>query len=64
MPVLSLVSAETNNAPMLQVTAPAGYDCVVLDSTNLVDWAPAAVLVNTNGVAYYPLPSEPASEPA
>ncbi len=30
-------------APMLKVTAPAGYDCVVLNSTNLVEWAPAAL---------------------
>ncbi len=60
-PVLSLVSGETNSAPVLQVTAPAGYDCVVLNSTNLVDWAPAAVLVNTNGTAYYPLPKESAA---
>jgi murein DD-endopeptidase MepM/ murein hydrolase activator NlpD len=39
----------TNGAPLLQLTAASNYNYLVQSSTNLVDWTPAALLVNTNG---------------
>ncbi len=55
-PVLSVAGIDTNGVPVLQVTTTTGFDCVLLQSANLMDWTPAAVLVNTNGTALCPLP--------
>ncbi len=62
-PVLSAAGTNTNGVQVLQLTATAGFDCVLLQSTNLVNWTPAAVLVTTNGTAFYPVPTEATSRP-
>ena len=43
----------TNGAPMLQLTGPNNYTYLIQSSTNLVDWMPTALLLNTNGTAQY-----------
>ena len=42
-----------NNAPLVQLTAATNFAYLVQCSTNLVDWTPAAVLLNTNGTAQF-----------
>ena len=43
----------TNGRPWLQLTAPTNYNYLVQSSTNLVDWTPTALLVNTNGTMQF-----------
>ena len=43
----------TNNAPLVRLTAATNFTYLVQSSTNLVDWTPAAVLLNTNGTAQF-----------
>jgi hypothetical protein len=38
-----------NGAPLLELIGAAGFNYLIQTSTNLVDWAPTALLVNTNG---------------
>ena len=48
------IQAPVNGSPLaLQLTAPPGYNYLVQSSTNLLDWAPSAVLVNTNGTVLF-----------
>ncbi|MCU0786037.1 MAG: DNRLRE domain-containing protein, partial [Verrucomicrobia bacterium] len=47
----------TNGAPLLELTGAAGYTYLVQTSTNLVDWAPTALLVNTNGTIFFADPT-------
>ena len=47
----------SNNTPVLQLTAPAGYNYLVQSSTDLVNWLPTALLVNTNGTVLYADPA-------
>jgi hypothetical protein len=46
---LQIQAPVTGSALALQLTAPSGYEYLVQSSTNLLDWTPLAVLVNTNG---------------
>jgi uncharacterized repeat protein (TIGR03803 family) len=43
----------TNGAPLLQLTAATNFTYLVQSSTNLVDWTPTALLLNTNGTAQF-----------
>jgi len=46
---LSFTGTQTNGARVLELTGEAGFTYTAESSTNLVDWATIAVLVNTNG---------------
>jgi len=50
---LTLSLTLTNSAPLLQLTGASNYNYLVQTSTNLVDWTPTALLVNTNGTAQF-----------
>ena len=50
---LDILSMDSNNAPTLKLTGASGYNYLVQSSTNLVDWLPAALLVNTNGTVLF-----------
>jgi hypothetical protein len=50
---LQMLPQGSNTVPILQLTAPADYNYVVLSSTNLVNWVPTAFLVNTNGTVFF-----------
>jgi hypothetical protein len=54
---LDLLRRGTNNAPVLKVTATPGYNYLVQSSTNLVDWSPTALLVNTTGAVLFADPA-------
>jgi hypothetical protein len=43
----------TNNTPILQFAGASNYNYLVETSTNLVDWIPTALLVNTNGTVLF-----------
>jgi len=43
----------TNGAPLLQLTAATNFNYLIQSSTNLVDWTPTALLLNTNGTAQF-----------
>jgi hypothetical protein len=43
----------TNGTPMLQLTAATNFTYLVQSSTNLVDWTPTALLLNTNGTVQF-----------
>jgi uncharacterized repeat protein (TIGR03803 family) len=44
----------TNGVPLVQLTAATNFTYLVQCSTNLVDWTPTALLVNTNGTILFP----------
>lgn len=46
---LKMTRAVTNGLPIMQLIGPAGYNYYVEASTNLANWEPIALLVNTNG---------------
>ena len=46
----------TNGAPVLKLTGAPGYTYLVQGSTNLLDWTPTALLVNTNGTVLFAEP--------
>lgn len=56
-PVAMGISPGTNGLPVLQLTGASNYNYLVQSSTNLVDWTPCGVLVNTNGVVQFVDPS-------
>jgi hypothetical protein len=43
----------TNGTPLVQLTAATNFTYLVQSSTNLVDWTPMALLVNTNGTMQF-----------
>jgi hypothetical protein len=43
----------TNGTPLLQLTAATNFTYLIQSSTNLVDWTPTALLLNTNGTAQF-----------
>jgi hypothetical protein len=47
----------SNHALVVKLTAAQGYNYLLQSSTNLVNWAPEAFLVNTNETVLY---SDPA----
>ncbi len=50
---ITLAISLTNGAPLLQLTAATNFTYLVQSSTNLVDWTPTALLLNTNGTAQF-----------
>jgi hypothetical protein len=43
----------TNGAPLLQLTAATNYTYLIQSSTDLVNWTPTALLLNTNGTVQF-----------
>jgi hypothetical protein len=43
----------TNGAPLLQLTAATNFTYLIQSSTNLLDWTPTALLLNTNGTVQF-----------
>ena len=54
---LDMLLMGSNNTPVLKLTAAPGYNYLVQSSTNLVDWSPTAMLVNTNGSVLFADPA-------
>ena len=52
-PVALGVALFTNSTPILQLTGASNYNYLVECSTNLVNWTPTALLVNSNGTAFF-----------
>jgi hypothetical protein len=50
---ITLGISRTNGAPLLQLTAAINFTYLIQSSTNLVDWTPTALLLNTNGTAQF-----------
>ena len=42
-----------SGAPLLQLTAATNFTYLIQSSTNLLDWTPTALLLNTNGTAQF-----------
>jgi hypothetical protein len=51
------VALFTNSTPILQLTGASNYNYLVESSTNLVDWTPTALLVNSNGTVFFADPT-------
>jgi len=51
--LLSIGNTASNGVRLLTLTGPAGYNYSVEGSTNLIDWTPIALLVNTNGTVNF-----------
>ena len=47
----------SNNVPVLKLTGAPGYNYVLQSSTNLLNWTPTALLVNTNGTVWFADPA-------
>ena len=43
----------TNGAPLLQLTAATNFTYLIQSSTNLVNWTPTALVLNTNGTTRF-----------
>lgn len=56
-PITLGASLNTNGTPTLQLTGTSGYNYLVQSSTNMIDWEPAALLVNTNGTVIFADPA-------
>jgi len=56
-PITLGMSSGTNGLTILQLTASSGFNYLIQTSTNLADWVPAALLVNTNGTVFYADPT-------
>jgi hypothetical protein len=54
---LQIHAPVSNAPPVLELNAPAGYNYLIDSSTNLLDWTPWALLVNTNGTVLFSDPS-------
>ncbi|MBI2924123.1 MAG: SUMF1/EgtB/PvdO family nonheme iron enzyme [Verrucomicrobia bacterium] len=50
---LSATNSVGNATPVFTLTADAGFNYLIQASTNLIDWTPFAVLLNTNGVVQF-----------
>ncbi|MBE0544469.1 MAG: hypothetical protein IH623_24280 [Verrucomicrobia bacterium] len=51
------VAMGSNNAPVLKLTGTLNHVYLVQSSTNLLDWEPTALLVNTNGTVQFTDPA-------
>lgn len=51
---LGIAMNASNRIPTLMLTAAPNYNYLLERSTNLTDWSPLGLLVNTNGVAVFP----------
>ena len=47
----------TNGTSLLQLTAATNFTYLIQSSTNLVNWTPTALLVNSNGTVLFPVPA-------
>ncbi|MBI3414848.1 MAG: immunoglobulin domain-containing protein [Verrucomicrobia bacterium] len=54
---LSATNSASNVTPVLTLTADAGFNYLIQASTNLFDWTPFAVLLNTNGAVQFTDPA-------
>jgi hypothetical protein len=54
---LDMLVMGSNGAPVLKLTGPSNFTYLVQSSTNLMDWTPAALLVNTNGAVLFADPA-------
>lgn len=52
-PFTLAVVGSTNRIPTLKLTGAAGFNYLLQRSTNLVDWTPSALLLNTNGTVLF-----------
>jgi hypothetical protein len=43
----------TNGAPLVQLTAPTNFTYLIQSSTNLVNWTPTVLILNTNGTSQF-----------
>jgi sugar lactone lactonase YvrE len=50
---ITLGISRTNGAPLVQLRAATNFTYLIQSSTNLVDWTPTALLLNTNGTAQF-----------
>ena len=50
---LEATGLATNGAPVLKLTGASDYTYLIQASTNLLDWTPTALLVNTNGTVLF-----------
>lgn len=55
--VLSVSANSTKGTPTFQMSGQAGYVYTLQASTNLLDWADIATLVNTNGTVQFTDPT-------
>lgn len=56
-PITLGASLNTNGTPTLKLTGAPGYNYLIQSSTNMSDWEPAALLVNTNGTVNFADPA-------
>lgn len=52
-PITLAVVGSTNRTPTLKLTGAAGFNYLLQSSTNLVNWTPSALLLNTNGTVLF-----------
>jgi hypothetical protein len=52
-PVTFGMALFTNSMPILQLTGASNYHYPIECSTNLMDWTPTALLVNSNGTVFF-----------
>jgi hypothetical protein len=52
-PINLTASSNQTGRPILQLTATPGYSYLLEASTNLLNWSPAALLINTNGTVLF-----------
>ncbi len=47
------ISSSSNAFPTLTLAGSAGFNYLIQGSTNLADWEPVAIVINTNGVVHF-----------
>jgi hypothetical protein len=52
-PFTLAVVGSTNGIPLLKLTGATNFNYLLQSSTNLVDWTPSALLLNTNGTVLF-----------
>ena len=50
---ITLAISITNGAPLLQLTAATNFTYLIQSSTNLVNWTPTVLILNTNGTSQF-----------
>jgi alpha-tubulin suppressor-like RCC1 family protein len=56
-PIQLDITASTNTPPILKLTGAPGFNYLLQSSSNLVDWTPTALLLNTNGTVLFADPA-------
>ena len=54
---LDMLLTGSNSAPVLKLTGASNFNYLVESSTNLLNWTPTALLVNTNGTVLFADPA-------